>query len=226
MEAPKLKDPESFRQLAALLGEIAEHHSHISMDTLTLVRWSDTNALMREVDDMIDDQNIPADHVLNRLYEFDEFHDRYPSLAPNNENLSAHRRLHATAEKIISTEKQLAAATTLDAYILHRTEEAHATAQLFEDSASEAVRSQPELQQNFIPLLQALGEAACFLDSAKDLPKDYRAGRTQLQPTFSHRRQLLNTSFSKLPEFTPLLTYPRVRTQLGRAATIHIARRF
>lgn len=183
-------------------------------------------ALMREVDDMLDDQQTPQETVLQRLTDFDEFAERYPSLAPTSDNLAAHQRLHNTTADILHAGNQLTTARSLDDYISYRTSEARSTAQLFEDSATEEVRSQPATSQRFIPLVQTLGEAACFLDSAKDLPKDYQAGRTQLPPTLSHRRQLLSTSFRKLPEFTPLLAYPQIRTQLGRAATIHIARRF
>lgn len=183
-------------------------------------------ALMREVDDMADEEHLSRTDIMQRLESFDGLGERYPHLVPTGDNIPTHHRLYTTAGTILQTGEQLADTTTIDAYINHRTREAHATAQLFEDSASESVRSQPELQQNFLPLLRALGEAACFLDSAKDLAKDYQEGRTLLPPTFPHRTQLLRASINKLPEVLPLLPHLQIQRQLGRAAIIHIARRF
>lgn len=182
-------------------------------------------ALMREVDDMVDEQQVPQEAILQRLIDFDEFAERYPSLAPTSDNLLAHQRLHSTAADILHAGDQLATARSIDDYISYRTSEARATAQLFEDSATEEVRSQPETSQRFIPLLQTLGEAACFLDSAKDLPKDYQANRTQLAPTLAHRTQLLRACVERVPDMLSILHHRPIHRQLGNAAIIHIARR-
>ncbi len=219
------RDPESYRQLASLLGIIATHHNGVLLDSGTLTRWGDIMALTREVDDYVDIHNPSIGALRHKLTTFSDFNGSYGSLAPSEETTEIRERLLFSAERAVLSGKEVAAATTCDMYVSYRADEAHATAEFFADSASETVRSQENFSIDFMNLLRSMGAAACLLDSAHDLPKDYNEGLTLLHPTFKNRARLLSASFDYAQKTLPVLKHPRVHREMLKAANNFLGRR-
>lgn len=215
---PSWKSPESYRVLASLLGTIAVHHSEVIVDNSTIQRWSDIMALMREVDNIIDDPSQDPHDIHQKLQSFDGFSGSYDSLAPSPNNSDIRERLFATTDKIITIGQSVASAKSISNYTRYRVEEGFATASLFDDSASDSVREQDNFQSNFMPLLRSMGAAACLLDSLKDLPHDHKQGLAKVEPTISNRATLFTSALRYLRPVVPVIKHPSVRHETKKAA--------
>lgn len=182
-------DAEKYRQLADLLRAIAEQYCNTPIDETTRHRWREIVALMMEVDSYIDNRIVPGvsteTKIVEELESFDRFRGRYPHITPEVLGEAVWMRLECTAREIVGHFQLLMEVTSYDEYVQHRTNEAVATAKLFDVCATDVVASNPTFHEKFMPILERLGISACMLDSAYDLANDYKEGKTSLRPSWS-----------------------------------------
>ncbi|HEX8182814.1 MAG TPA: hypothetical protein VF575_04410 [Candidatus Saccharimonadales bacterium] len=192
----------AYYQLADVLKSVAESHCNVHIDNLTLLRWRELMGIMREIDTHVDDTAATPLSTISEIQRFDIFRDRYPNLTPEALQPNVHNNLLSRTNTILRIGHYLTRANSVYRFIRLRGAEAVQTAELFADSATEEVRSQPQFSDTFMPILRELGIAACMLDSAHDAPDDYRQNKITLQPKVSFR---MRTAIAAAKHTIPLL---------------------
>jgi len=166
-----------------LAAAIAKQHHRLDIDSITHERWRQLMALMREVDTWADDTGVSAQEVHAGLESFDDFMDLYPALAPQSLGAEAQDRLLRRTDKILKLGSYIADTTSVSRFIILRIAEARESVNLFEDTATQYVREQPEFESGFMPTLRSLGQAATLWDSVIDGWHDTKAGKQSLKLT-------------------------------------------
>lgn len=221
-------EADRYHQLGDLLKVIAERSCGVAVDDTTHRRWREIMGLMTEVDSYVDERLVRGlgsrEELVDELTRFDRFRKSYPSLAPEFMTGRAWSETSQTAFRVIDAFGELRQAATFDEYVQWRREEAEVTADLFAACATDEVRDQAEFHGQFMPILRRVGAGACFLDSAKDLADDYRAGISILEPRPTYRARLLLASVREVLPEARLVLSPQIRRELGRAAVLHAGR--
>jgi hypothetical protein len=175
--------------------------------------------VMREIDTQADDTPACNETIIDELVSFDRFRGRYPHITPEVLGPDMHGRLVRRTQRILHIGDSVAAAETPYRYIRLRAAEAVQTAEIFADSASDEVRSNPNFSGSFMPILRSLGIAACMLDSAHDAPRDYARGKMVLPPRARFRAQMLGVSLARtVPNIPVAMHAPVAREMLGAAS--------
>jgi len=212
-------------QLADLIKAVAESHSGVRIDETTHTRWGELMGLMREVDTHADETNTSDRETLGELQVFTQFQSRYPHISPEALGEETHQALMLRTRRILKLGRYVATADTPQRYVHLRAAEGVQTANLFADSATEAVTSQSEFTESFMPVLRSMGIAACMLDSAHDLSDDYREGRSDVPPTLSLRTKLLGVSVKHTASFIRAGFHVPVAREVFRAANLQRKRK-
>lgn len=165
-----------------LAAAIATEHYGLTIDEVTTRRWRQLMGLMREVDTWSDEYATPAEEVLAGLASFEDFAPLYPALAPSELSTAAQAAILGRTAKILRLGAHATATDSVQRFVAMRAAEARETVNLFSDVATEAVSGQPKFQEEFLPALRALGEAATLWDSIVDGKKDWRYGKQVLKP--------------------------------------------
>lgn len=205
--APLDDRAEAYRKSGDMVAAIARRHNHLDIDDMTLERWRDLMGLMREVDTWADDTDITRDEVLEGLMSFEQFKDRYSSLAPGQLSVEAHLALLRRANHILKVGEYASRELSPRRFLALRAIEARETVNMLGDTATPHVAEQPGFKEEFLPTMRALGEAATLWDSIIDGRQDVKAGKQALKPR---------------PEYYARLTGGMLRrVKLGGAALLH-----
>lgn len=199
---------DAYAKSGDMLAAIARRHYHITVDDLTQARWRQVMGLMREVDTWADDTDATPDDVIDGLGSFDLFRERYPDLTPEALGDEAHEAVLRRTVRVLKLGERVAQATTPQRYVALRTVEGTEAVNLLEDTATIHVAEQPGFEEDLMPTLRALGEAATLWDSIIDGGKDYRTGKQALKPNAEYYARLSGAMLQ--------------RARLGGAALLHI----
>ena len=200
---------EAYRKSGDLVAAIARSHNHLDVDELTVERWRQLMGLMREVDTWADDTDATREDVLMGLVDFSMFKDRYPALAPGQLELEAHLSLLKRADRILKVGEFASRELSVRRFVALRAIEARETVNMLGDIATPHVVEQPGFDDEFLPVMRALGEAATLWDSLIDGRQDVRAGKQVLEPNVEYYAVITGAMLG--------------RAKLGGAALLHFA---
>lgn len=182
---------ESFMQVGTVARVIAEKHCEVLVDRTTHVRWQHTIGLLREVDTLADDTNIESEEVLERLEDFSEFAERYPSLTLDKLGSEVRNGMVNRTERVLRLGKHVAEATCMDRLIALRIAEGRLVAGYLEDVATPFVKDiQPGFHEKFMPVMKSMAVTANLLDSILDRNMDYRNGNISIVPMPEFKKAL------------------------------------
>ena len=200
---------EAYRKSGDLVAAIARSHNHLDVDELTVERWRQLMGLMREVDTWADDTDATREDVLMGLIDFSIFKDRYPALAPGQLKIETHLSLLKRADRILKVGEFASRELSVRRFVALRVIEARETVNMLGDVATPHVAEQPGFDEEFMPVVRALGEAATLWDSLIDGRQDVRAGKQVLEPGAEYHSALTGAMLR--------------RVKLGGAALLHFA---
>lgn len=200
-----------------VLSAIAIKGYHIHLDQETPERWSAAMRAMRVTDSHADQPNDREriQHLLDILISFDE---SFPELAAPRLGAERYSGMIRQAGAVIKYGEQLRNARTPEAYIDARRGEAHATAKIMSELATDHVQAQPAFSTGFVPAVNRLTTAAGFIDTAIDADRDYREGMLAFKPTPAFRVDLLRKGMSEFIPLAPILGHPNVIASFGHLA--------
>lgn len=199
---------DAYRKSGDMIAAIARRHYGLDIDDVTHERWRQLMGLMREIDTWADDGGVTSDEVLIGLAEFDLFRERYPELSPEALDIPTQEAMFLRTARILKLGKYAATETSARRYVALRIIEAREAVNLFSDTATEHVTKQPGFEEEFMPTLRALGEAATLWDSILDGRKDVRTGKQTVKPNIEYYARLAGEMLK--------------RAKLGATALLHI----
>lgn len=215
---------ESFFRVGDVTYEVATKHCGLRVDELTHERWRQLLGLLREVDTMHDDLDIPADEVLSRLESFEDFSERYPDLTPDQLG-PAHGKLLSRTRQLLKLGAYVSSVDSVDRFVALRVNEARHTANLLEDSATTEVTEQPEFHSRFLPAMQSLGIAASTIDSMLDARMDVGDGKLSLRPDFEYYAKLGGATLHHMGPGLRSLINPRIMLEFSHMSKMRLDNR-
>ena len=182
---------ELYRKSGDLATSIATQHFKLPIDDLTSESWRELMGLLREVDTWADDTDVTSQEVLDALDSFAIFRNRYPAITPENLGDETHSTMLIRTQRILHLGACASNSTTPARFVAFRILEAKESANLFADTATPHVATQPVFHEEFIPTLQALSEGATLWDSLVDAREDYSTGKQILKPSSEYYSKVL-----------------------------------
>lgn len=200
-----------------VLSTIALHAYHIDLDATTQRRWHAAMQAMRVTDSHADQPTDQARllHLLDFVATFDE---TFPDLSAEQLGSARYSRLISSAATIVKYGEQLRIAQTPEEYSALRAGEAHETATVITELATDHVISQPAYPTHFVPVVNRLTTAAGFVDTAIDAKRDFQEGTLAFSPSLAFRARLLQRGISELSPLAPVLARPNIIASFGTLA--------
>lgn len=227
---PWKEDIDHYRQIGNMFCVIAEDHCRVPIDETTRLRWQEMMPLIMEVDTYIDERIVPGlnteQDLVDELERFDRFRERYPHLAPEVVGEETWRAMERKAREVVGYFQALAAASTYDEYIAHRSSEGVATAELFAVCATDEVKESPAFGKVFMHGFKQMVVSGCLFDSAGDLPKDVRGGKASLLPSAGNRGRLFYDALKLGLTQVSIMRQKSIRHELGQTALLYVDRHF
>lgn len=215
---------DSFRMIGDVISYVAKGRG-VFIDTITRERWRDTLGLLREFDTLVDDTDIDRTTALQELATFDDYSERYPSLALPNLSIDARATMVNRTERILEYGDVLATTHDIDEFIYYRKEEAGETAELLADCISDEVALQEGFYNRFMPALRSLGRAANFVDTFTDHRQDLQESKVQIEGTRQFYAAIGAQAVKNLVIATPYVATPGVVRQFWAMSVMRLENR-
>jgi hypothetical protein len=197
-----------------VLSAIARTHYAVTIDSETEQRWHHAMRAMRVTDSIADDneQDMRIKNLLDTLISFD---DTFPALAAENLGAQRYSVLIRGAATLLRHGEDMRQANTEQEYTKIRIREAHDTATLMSQLATDEVIEQPTYTERFIPTLHRLTVAASLIDTAVDAARDHAIGLLAFSPSAQFRIRLLADGVKELAPYVHIMARPAVARAMG-----------
>lgn len=173
----------SFRQVGKIACILASKFGvEIDADDPTPERWQQLMALLREFDTYCDDYHGGDVGAVAVLKDYDQLEAVYPAFAQGAIETDKRECMVGRVEHILNIGHAFSVSSGVRHAIALRRQEAHETAELLADCASDAVQHHPRFQNKVLPQLRDMSEAACMMDTVLDMRRDYELGKTEIPP--------------------------------------------